>query len=1314
MSTIFKNLLLGGIIIRDKIINELIKEIQGPRGTNFGEESDKGLLKDIVNETMHADPLSEYMTGVLIPKSVKATISEDDNLDPDSETTSENKGFGAEDDDTDEEEFEISVPSELDPRLRSKSFGISFFIQSKHPTFKTCITWGRYFENIVETEEENENEKNKPSWTRVPYHDEIRTFDVINDDFSKPITIFKDEKIGGKIELYVKTTKQKEEDTYLVHLSLINDLYHNKENKIVKAPSCIFQPSIRINLGENSEIPNMEQKNEEEDVLHFIYRKRHIKAFGHMCSVVWREIDYMNKLALETLWPDGLYFSKTENSYEKFIRPDIRTEFVPLYPMPISSFDIKNSNNEILEFPAQKLSEAWDNEQMDNILKPLIDSYSSWIQEQIKEKDDPSNNYPELTDEIISKQIYAINRMNKGLNLIKEDEKTKLAFCFANKAIDKQSKWARGEEHIFNWRPFQIAFFLMNIESIVKEDSVDRNTLDLLWISTGGGKTEAYLGIMAFTAAYRRLNGLEVGETGAGVSILSRYTLRLLTVQQFRRTLNLVTAAEYLRVFKNEDNTHGWRPKDYNNSNDYLYGSTRFSVGMWVGKAVSPLHMRGGEGAIANLENIGTKEEIQGAGDPAQVVKCPVCGNWLAIPDKGLPKDEKEVTLHFIIKIKEYLIKGLIEEINEKDFVEKVTYTPDNLKNETYTLSIKFEHNEIPKAQLKEIYALILNNQGDICSLNFYRPGYFGTTLTPNGKVNDYEIYCTNPECHLNEIEWSEGVPIDDLSNKKLPDGNFERIIPNIPFTDKRMPIPAYTVDEQVYFKCPTIVISTADKIARLAFEPRAAGLFGNVERYNSYYGYYRKYTEDLKPNDSSKRRFENENIDIKLQKPLKAPDLIIQDELHLIDGPLGSLFGLYESVISAILAEKDANPKYIASTATINNSEDQSKLIFSKKLFQFPPHGLSIDDNFFVQEHIESSEIEFKDSIWNENNSGRIYMGVYCPGKGPITPQIRLWSSIFDTCQKNIDDENILYYWTLVGYYNSMRELGGGGALYREDIGERLNHLHSKRVLNKNLVELSSRMPSTEIPLKLSEIEMDGDRETYETPDNDAILTTSMFGTGVDVPHLSLMVVSGQPKTTGSYIQATGRIGRKHGGLVVTFLKAGRPRDLKHYETFPSYHYRLHLGIEPVSVSPFSFGSLDKASGASLVSFLRNSLDTEVNWTEKENGININLKNAKNDIDKFIMHFRNRLNYIYDEDNDTIERIINQLQNKIYLWITESKHLNELSFQEYSFKMFGRNLSKNVVLGDPAHEHNDELKVIFKNSPQSLREIEETTGFWV
>ena len=180
---------------------------------------------------MYVDPLLEYMTGVLIPKSIKATMEEDDNLDPDSEATNEGMGLGSEDDDTDDEEFEVSVPSELDPRLRSKSFGISFFIKSKHPTFQTCITWARYFENIQEKDEDDKTDK---SWTREPYSDEIRTFDVINDDFSKPITIFKDEKIGGKIELYVKSIKQEEEDTYLVHLSLINDLYHNPEIKLLK------------------------------------------------------------------------------------------------------------------------------------------------------------------------------------------------------------------------------------------------------------------------------------------------------------------------------------------------------------------------------------------------------------------------------------------------------------------------------------------------------------------------------------------------------------------------------------------------------------------------------------------------------------------------------------------------------------------------------------------------------------------------------------------------------------------------------------------------------------------------------------------------------------------------------------------------------------------------------------------------------------------------------------------------------------------------------------------------------------------------
>ena len=255
--------------------------------------------------------------------------------------------------------------------------------------------------------------------------------------------------------------------------------------------------------------------------------------------------------------------------------------------------------------------------------------------------------------------------------------------------------------------------------------------------------------------------------------------------------------------------------------------------------------------------------------------------------------------------------------------------------------------------------------------------------------------------------------------------------------------------------------------------------------------------------------------------------------------------------------------------------------MLFGKYFFQFPPYGLDIDDSFFVKER------QFMDG-WKKNQAGRVYMGIYAPGMGPMTPPVRIWSRALKVPNDNIESPELKYFWTLVGYFNAIRELGGARALYREDIEERINDISEGNVRNldqERIVELSSRIDSIKVPLVLSELENDGILGKDQIhPFYDAIFTTSMFGTGVDISHLSMLIVNGQPKTTGSYIQATGRIGRSHGGLVITFLRAGSPRDLSHYEMFCSYHQRIHLGVEPVSVSPYSEGALARALGPATV----------------------------------------------------------------------------------------------------------------------------------
>jgi len=76
----------------------------------------------------------------------------------------------------------------------------------------------------------------------------------------------------------------------------------------------------------------------------------------------------------------------------------------------------------------------------------------------------------------------------------------------------------------------------------------------------------------------------------------------------------------------------------------------------------------------------------------------------------------------------------------------------------------------------------------------------------------------------------------------------------------------------------------------------------------------------------------------------------VIQDELHLIEGPLGSMFGLYETAVEGVITEMGGRPKYIASTATISDAEPQINRLFARKVFQFPPHGLDINDSFFIK----------------------------------------------------------------------------------------------------------------------------------------------------------------------------------------------------------------------------------------------------------------------------------------------------------------------------------------------------------------------------
>ena len=383
---------------------------------------------------------------------------------------------------------------------------------------------------------------------------------------------------------------------------------------------------------------------------------------------------------------------------------------------------------------------------------------------------------------------------------------------------------------------------------------------------------------------------------------------------------------------------------------------------------------------------------------------------------------------------------------------------------------------------------------------------------------------------------------------------------------------------EIIYAKCPTIILSTVDKFARLPWNVNTNALFGRVDRKCSRDGYVAIGAEHGRHNKTASLPASTiDNI-----RPFLPPELIIQDELHLITGPLGTVYGAYETIIEDMCIHDGIKPKYVVSTATIKNAEAQTRCLYARKnTTQFPPNGFEIGDSFFIRE------------IPVENDPFRKYVGVCAPGQSVKTALLRVYAIILQAAYTySLQDEYkevIDPYYSLVGYFNSIRELGGAVRLLQDDIPKRIYRIKNKygldkqRYLNHN-VEITSRMSSYKIPEKLNQLETTCDsKECLDTA-----IATNMIAVGMDVDRLGLMVVTGQPKQNSEYIQATSRIGRAFPGLVVTLYNAYRPRDLSHYENFTGYHSQLYRFVEGTTATPFSARARDRVMHALVISAIR------------------------------------------------------------------------------------------------------------------------------
>ncbi len=479
-----------------------------------------------------------------------------------------------------------------------------------------------------------------------------------------------------------------------------------------------------------------------------------------------------------------------------------------------------------------------------------------------------------------------------------------------------------------------------------------------------------------------------------------------------------------------------------------------------------------------------------------------------------------------------------------------------------------------------------------------------------NARGNQWRQLGTGTPAQLSSCPWcgSEIQPGRDVQVKMSPK-HFGRTysycsdaLGRCEFTPAKAPdegLPVVVVDEEIYRLLPSMMIATVDKFAQMPWKGEVQTLFGRVSGLCQRHGFLSPDDEDTGAHAASGK------LPRVTRQPhgfIRPPDLIIQDELHLISGPLGTMVGLYETAVDELATwdfeGKRVRPKVIASTATVRKAREQVHGLFQRQLQIFPPHGLDAADNFFARQRPVSKE-----------KPGRRYMGICAPGASRPSVLIRVYVAFLTAAQRlrELYGEAADPWLTAVGYFNSLRELGGMRRLAEDDVRTRAFRVAFGELERPGLAqrdvrqiqELTSRASSSDIPRILDRMEVTFPAIGVKKDPSpiDIVLATNMLSVGVDVQRLGLMVVNGQPKTTAEYIQATSRVGRHRPGFVCTVLNWSRPRDLSHYETFEHYHATFYQHVEALSVTPFAPRAVDRGLTGVMASLLRlKGLDLNAN----------------------------------------------------------------------------------------------------------------------
>lgn len=904
------------------------------------------------DEVLTERPDRRYLAGILFPGEASLDANDDDIVDdaPAAGST----------DETDSDEDPVALAGQLLP----SSVGLSF-VTSTRSALRIEVTAARY------VREDRQKWRRQPLtatgsaalYAEPPTAGLQTTHDLFDGDASVAIVW---REFG---------------DGVLVTVSLVNQRKLSEHGRLDPS-DCLLQVTLRCSPVEGGIAPYPStlrlHSDPEEEELALLYRKIPVFALGHGTAASWQAAGD----------------SATS----------VQTTFLPSHVVPDVAFELPGDQEALSLNYLTGLEQ--DPAGVISRLHAFVDSYDQWAQKTRTRRNDMAEPLMAAADRLLQRVDRARARMREGVHLLEQDPTARRAFVLANRAMlmqmirsgprfagtgrawtDRLPAAPDYDDPDRRWRPFQLAFVLLSLPSIVDTEHDDRDLVDLIWFPTGGGKTEAYLGLVAFTVFHRRLT---LGDAGAGTTVITRYTLRLLTAQQFQRAATLICACELIRQQRPEE-----------------LGTRAVSIGIWVGGNNSPNNFAD---AVDLLQTIRNHEPTTKS---FQVERCPWCGTHI-LPTGNAPDDAWGVHA-------------------------------DN---------------------------------------------------------NSFRINCPNVDC------------------------------------DFHTSLPVSSVDDALYTDPPTLLVATVDKFARFTREPRAGVFIGTGAD--------------------------------------PGPALIIQDEFHLISGPLGTIVGLYEAAFDVAMAHHGTRPKIVASTATIRRADAQSRGVFGRPIALFPPSGLDAEDSYFVRT--------------DPGRPGRLYAGVMPQGHTPLTAMVHLSAAMLNApVELPLGPKAADAYWTLIAYHNSLRELGKTVTLAHDDIPARLGVIAAAEDDRRDLddaeiMELTSNIPPADIPRHLQRLF----NERGQPGAVSFVPSTNMISVGVDVPRLGIMLVVGQPKTTAEYIQATSRVGRRQPGLVVTLYSPSKPRDRSHYESFIPYHTSLYRVVEPTSVTPFSVPARTRALHAGLVILAR------------------------------------------------------------------------------------------------------------------------------